>query len=186
MALVVQVVIAARVPGTPHSVTTGLLRGSSLPGRIIRVFSFFTIQSNVLSGMVSAQLAIRPDRDGPGWRALRLAALTGITVTGIVYSAVLADVHEPHGAAETMVNTIVHYVVPIMMVAGWLLFGPRPRVDRATVLQRAAVPAALDRLHRRSRRGLAVVPVPVRRRDGARLRRRRAATGCSCSSCWRS
>lgn len=133
-ALVVQAVVAVRAPGAPHSVTTGLLRGTSLPGRIIRVFSFFTIQSNVLSGLVSAQLAVRPDRDGWSWRALRLAALTGITVTGIVYSAVLADVHEPHGAAESTVNTIVHYVVPIMMVLGWLLFGPRRRIDRSTVL----------------------------------------------------
>ena len=82
--LSMQIVIAARVPGSPHDVGTGLLRGSSLPGRIIRVFSFFTVQSNLLSGIVSAQLAARPDRDGPVWRVFRLAALFGITVTGII------------------------------------------------------------------------------------------------------
>ncbi len=133
-AVAVQIVIAARVPGTPPDMTAGLLRGSSLPGRIIRVLSFFTIQSNLLCGIVSAQLSVRPDRDGRAWRAVRLAALYGITVTGIVYSTVLAAIHEPHGAAETGVNVIVHYVVPIMMVAGWLAFGPRPRIDMRTVL----------------------------------------------------
>ncbi len=97
------------------------------------MFSFFTILSNLLSGIVSAQLAGRPDRDGPGWRPLRLAALVGITVTGIVYSTVLAVVHQPNGAAEVTVNTIVHYVVPVMMVAGWLLFGPRPRIGRRAI-----------------------------------------------------
>ena len=99
------------------------------------MFSFFTIQSNLLSGLVSGQLAVKPDRDGPVWRAVRLASLFGITVTGIGYSAVLADIHEPHGFAETFVNDIVHYIVPVMMVVGWLAFGPRPRIDRSTVLR---------------------------------------------------
>ena len=104
VALALQIVIAAHVPGSPHDVGTGLLRGSSLPGRIIRVFSFFTVQSNLLSGIVSAQLAARRDRDGPVWRAFRLAALLGITVTGIVYSTVLAQIHEPNGFSETLVT----------------------------------------------------------------------------------
>ena len=134
VAIVLQLIVAARVSGTPHQVSTGLLRGSSLAGRFIRVLSFFTIQSNILCGVVAAQLAVRPDRDGPAWRALRLAALCGIAVTGIVYSAVLADIHEPDGAVETTVNTIVHYVVPVMMVLGWVAFGPRPRIERRTVL----------------------------------------------------
>lgn len=133
VAIVMQIVIAVRVSGTPHDVSTGLLRGSSVAGRIIRVFSFFTILSNLLSGVVSAQLAVQPDRDGAAWRALRLAALFGITVTGIIYSTVLAAVHEPSGAAETAVNVIVHYIVPVMMVTGWLAFGPRPRIDKLAV-----------------------------------------------------
>lgn len=133
-AVVVQIVVAVRVSGTPQGTSVGLLRGTSTAGRIIRVLSFFTIQSNLLSGLVSAQLAIRPDRDGTAWRSLRLAALLGITVTGIVYSSVLAKISEPSGAAETFVNDLVHYVVPVMMILGWLAFGPRPRITRRTIL----------------------------------------------------
>lgn len=140
VAVVVQIVIAVRVGGSPHDTTAGLLRGSSTPGRIIRVLSFFTIQSNLLSGLVSTQLALRPDRDGGGWRAVRLASLFGITVTGIVYSTVLAKIHEPNDVAETFVNTIVHYVVPVMMILGWVLFGPRPRVERVTVVRSLLFP----------------------------------------------
>jgi hypothetical protein len=132
-AVVLQIIIAVRVPGSPPDVSVGVLRGSSLAGRIIRVLSFFTIQSNLLAGLVSAQLAARRDRDGPAWRVLRLAALVGITVTGIIYSTVLAAVHEPNGAAEAAVNTVVHYLVPVMAVVGWLAFGPRPRIDVRTV-----------------------------------------------------
>lgn len=141
-AVVVQVVIALKVSGSPHDVSTGLLRGSSAPGRVIRVLSFFTIQSNLLSGIVSALLAVRPDRDGPVFRPLRLAALFGITVTGIVYSTVLAKIHEPNGAAETFVNDLVHYVIPVMMVLGWLLFGPRPRIDARTAVSSLVFPLA--------------------------------------------
>ena len=132
-AVAVQLVIAVKVTGTPHEVSTGLLRGSSTAGRVIRVLSFFTIQSNLLSGLVSALLAIKPNRDGPAFRPLRLAALLGITVTGIVYSTVLAKIHEPHGTAETFVNDLVHYLIPAMMVLGWLAFGPRPRIDRRCI-----------------------------------------------------
>lgn len=128
-AVVLQIVIAVRISGTPPDVSVGVVRGSSLIGRIIRVLSFFTIQSNLLAGIVSARLVMRPDQGGPVWRPLRLAALVGITVTGIVYSTVLAAVHQPSGAAETAVNTIVHYVVPVLMVLGRIVFGPRPRVD---------------------------------------------------------
>ncbi|MGI9004902.1 MAG: Pr6Pr family membrane protein [Streptosporangiaceae bacterium] len=133
IAIVAQIAIAIRVSGTPPDVTAGVLRGSSLAGRIIRVLSFFTIQSNLLSGIVSAQLAARPGRDGPAWRAVRLAALLGITVTGIVYSTVLAAIHQPHGATETLLNIVVHYLVPAGMVIGWLVFGPRPRITGRTV-----------------------------------------------------
>ena len=140
-ALSAQLVIAVRVSGTPHDTSVGVLRGSSLLGRIIRVLSFFTIQSNLLSGIVSAQLAWRPDRDGRAWRGLRLAALLGITVTGIVYSTVLAGIHQPNGSAETFVNDLVHYVIPTLMVLGWLIFGPRPRIDPATLGRSLLFPA---------------------------------------------
>lgn len=135
VALVVQLWIAIRVAGRPRAHAVGTLAGTVLANRILRVLSFFTVQSNILSGVVSAQLAMKPDRDGPWWRAVRLAALFGITVTGIVYSTVLARIHEPHGWQETGTNTLVHYVVPIMMVLGWLSFGPRPRIERRTTLR---------------------------------------------------
>jgi hypothetical protein len=98
------------------------------------VASFFTIQSNILIGLTSAQLAIRPDRDGALWRVVRVAGLVGITVTGIVYSTVLARIHEPSGWEQTSTNAVFHYAVPIGAVLGWLLFGPRPRIERSTVL----------------------------------------------------
>ena len=132
-AMLVQLWIAVRVSATPPGHAVGTLAGTPMGNRILRVLSFFTIQSNIVSGVTAAQLARNPDRDGPVWRAVRLAALLGITVTGIVYSTVLAKVHEPHGWQQTSTNDVFHYIVPIMMVLGWLLFGPRPRIEVRTI-----------------------------------------------------
>jgi uncharacterized membrane protein len=128
LALVVQVIIAVQAPGSPPSHGVGQVAGAALITRLIRIISFFTIESNILSAIVSAQLARNPNRDGPVWRVVRLATLFGITVTGIVYSTVLARMHEPHGWEQTFTNTVFHYIVPIAMVLGWLAFGPRPRI----------------------------------------------------------
>ena len=139
-ALIVQIDIAVQAPGTPPGHAVGTLAGAHLAGRLLRVASFFTIQSNVLVGLTAAQLAFRPHRDGPVWRVLRIDALIGITVTGVVYSTVLARIHEPKGWQQTSTNAAFHYIVPILAVVGWLLFGPRPRIDRATVLRSLAWP----------------------------------------------
>ena len=140
--LAVQIGIAVHVPGFPPNVEPGVLRGASLGGRIVRVFSFFTIESNMLCGVVSALLATKPDGDSPVFRILRLDALFGITVTGIVYATVLAPIHEPKGWAEISSNTVFHYVVPIMTVVGWLLFGPRPRITAGVVYRSLLWPVA--------------------------------------------
>ncbi len=133
LAILVQVWIAIRVSATPQGHAVGTLRGTPTANRVLRVLSFFTIQSNILSGVTSAQLARNPNRDGRAWRAVRLASLFGITVTGIVYGTVLAKIHDPHGWQETTTNTLFHYIVPIMMVVAWLLFGPRRRIEGRTI-----------------------------------------------------
>lgn len=140
LAMVVQIALALRATGPAPEVWTGYLRGTHAFGRVVRVLSFFTIQSNLLCGFVALTLTLDPRRDGPIWRAVRLASLFGIAVTGIIYSAILADTHQPSGFAEILVNTIVHYIVPIAVVLGWFLFGPRPRIERRTVVLSLAFP----------------------------------------------
>ena len=131
--LVVQAVIAVRASGHPPAHLVGTLAGTGVGGRLVRVLSFFTIQSNILVGVTSTQLAMNPRRDGAVWRVLRVDALIGIAVTGIVYATVLARMHEPKGWEQVSTNIAFHYVVPVGAVVGWLLFGPRPRL-RGTVV----------------------------------------------------
>jgi hypothetical protein len=133
-ALSLQVIIALNAPGAPPAHAVGTLAGAPLAGRLLRVASFFTIQSNVLVMLTCAQLAREPTRDGRVWRVLRLDALVGIAVTGIVYATVLARIHEPKGWEQIISNAVFHYGAPIAAVVGWLVLGPRPRIDRRVLL----------------------------------------------------
>jgi len=95
--------------------------------RLVRLLSFFTIQSNIIVTVVAVTLVVRPDRDGPRWRIARLAALVCITVTGIVYVTVLRGLVELTPAGR-VADIGLHYLTPLLVVIGWLLFGPRPRI----------------------------------------------------------
>jgi hypothetical protein len=108
--------------------------------RVIRFFSYFTIESNLLVAVTSSMLAVRPNRDGLLFRVLRLDALLGIAVTGVVYAVLLAPQHDPHGI-NAVTNAGLHYVVPALSVVGWLVFGPRPRIDETTLLLALIWPA---------------------------------------------
>jgi hypothetical protein len=106
--------------------------GAPVLTRVIRFFSYFTIQSNVLVLALAVTLARAPDRDGDRWRVLRLDALLGITITGLVYAVVLAPTLHPEGLGW-WTNAGLHYVSPVATLALWLFAGPRPRVAGATV-----------------------------------------------------
>jgi hypothetical protein len=101
--------------------------GESLATRFVRLFSFFTIQSNLFVLGTSIALAVSIRRDGLLWRVLRFDALLGIIITGLVYETILAPLVHPEGWA--LAATIgFHYISPWATLVGWLVFGPRPRM----------------------------------------------------------
>ena len=110
-----------------------------LATRLGRLVSYFTIQSNVLVAVTSWQLAREPRRDGDGWRAVRLAAVVGITVTGLVHFVLLRPLLDLEGA-NWAADKLLHLVVPVLAVLVWLVAGPRPRVEWATVSSALAWP----------------------------------------------
>ena len=109
--------------------------------RVLRFFSYFTIQSNLL--VLAAVLPLTRDarHDGRGWRVLRLTSLLGITITGLVYVFVLGPALNPTGLGW-WTNAGLHYVAPVLALGSWLLLGPRPRVTGATVAWSMAWPLA--------------------------------------------
>ncbi|TPW74187.1 Pr6Pr family membrane protein [Schumannella soli] len=103
--------------------------GSSIPlaVRFARLFSFFTILSNVLVliAAIGAALGrdVRPGA-GRGWRLLHLDALLSIVVTGSVFGLILAPGLQLRGEA-VVATALFHNVAPVLFALAWLLFGPR-------------------------------------------------------------
>src|SRR5688500_18537561 len=100
-----------------------------LGARLYRFFAYFTIQSNILVAVVSTVLARDPSLDRPAWRVVRVAALVGITVTGLVHFVLLRPLLDLTGA-DWVCDKLLHMVVPVLAVAAWAWAGPRPRVSR--------------------------------------------------------
>ncbi len=113
---------------------SGQTGGSTGVGvRLWRLFSYFTIESNLIVLATALVLAWRPAFDGRTWRVVRLDALLGILITGLVFAIVLAP--QVHLTGAALVATIgFHYISPWATLAAWLLFGPRPRITWGTVL----------------------------------------------------
>jgi uncharacterized membrane protein len=112
-----------------------------LVDRLLRYVAYFTIQSNVLVLVTTARLARDPLRDGRAWRVVRAAAISGITVTGLVHWFLLRRLLDLHGA-DYLADRMLHLVVPILAVLGWLVLGPRPRIDWGVCLRAAVWPLA--------------------------------------------
>jgi len=116
-------------------------RPPDLGVRLGRLVSYFTIQSNLLVAIAAITLARDPSYDGRWWRAVRLAGLVGITVTGLVHFVLLRPLIDLSGW-DWAADKLLHMVVPVLAVVGWLLFGPRPRVGLTEVRRAIAWPVA--------------------------------------------
>ncbi|WP_458685869.1 Pr6Pr family membrane protein [Nocardia tengchongensis] len=111
--------------------------GGSPIARALNVFAFFTVQSNLIVGVTSLLLAINQKRSSTAFAVFRLIGLVAITVTGLVYHVALSSLFRLDSWALAA-DQLLHTVVPVMTVAGWLAFGPRgltsARIVKLTVL----------------------------------------------------
>ena len=136
IALVLQLVLVVRGGQVLDEVTP-----PALGLRLARFVGYFTIQSNVLVAITAFTLAQDPARDGRTWRVLRLAAVVGIAVTGLVHFVLLRPLLDLNGA-DWAADKLLHMVVPVLALVGWAVFGPRPRVDRTAITGALAWPVA--------------------------------------------
>jgi hypothetical protein len=67
--------------------------------------------------------------------------MTGIIVTGLVHWFLLRPLLHLHGA-DLVADKLLHLVVPLLALVGWLVFGPRPVMTRGSSLQGTAWPLA--------------------------------------------
>jgi hypothetical protein len=132
LGLVVQLVATARL----HS---GFF--DSRAGRVVNMFCFFTIQSNIIVLVTCALLAAGSARRSIWFWALRLDGVVCIEVTFVVFHVALADLHDLQGLAK-VADFLLHTASPLLCVIGWLVFGPRGRTSWRTVRLAAIFPVA--------------------------------------------
>jgi|SRR6478672_3386301 len=102
----------------------------ALGTRLVRFFSYFTIESNIFVFVVALLLAVGAATATARFAIGHLDAILGITITGLVFSVILA----PDGAVVDFSSVLLHYVSPPLMLLAWLAVGPwRPVTRRAIV-----------------------------------------------------
>jgi hypothetical protein len=99
----------------------------------VNFFSFFTIESNVLTVavfLIGAILLIRSGGPDPLWFGVGRAAVTAyMATTGIVYNTLLRGIEVSEGATLGWSNEILHVIGPILVVVDWLFAPGRRRLD---------------------------------------------------------
>jgi len=119
----------ARLQGHPHF---------GGPGNF---FSFFTIQSNILAAAMFVSVAlVRRNERSLAFDAFRTAATFYITITGVVFAALLSGLQEQLGTHNTFANSVVHYAIPAAAALDWLADPPRHRFTAKLALAWLAYP----------------------------------------------
>ncbi len=93
-------------------------------------FSYFTNLSNIFAAVVllvgGYRVLIRK-RPSEADDVTRGTATIAMAVVGLVFGALLAG--EDLGSMVPWVNFVVHYLMPVVMVADWLFQPPRARLE---------------------------------------------------------
>lgn len=92
----------------------------------VNFFSFFTIQSNIIAAVVLLWGALRDQSQPTPNRVdlIRGAAVTYMTITGVVYGLLLSDLQEQLQTTVPWVDVVLHRIIPLVMVFDWLVDPP--------------------------------------------------------------
>lgn len=101
---------------------------------IVNFFSYFTIDSNVLAGVAAAVgsvvlLGAKAEREPTWLTTLRLAAVTYMTVTLVVYNTLLRGLEVAPGVTVGWSNEILHVAAPVLVLIDWLFAPGRTRLE---------------------------------------------------------
>lgn len=124
------IIILSAIAGTVMSV---LSTGEFMNGR--SVFMYFTIQSNIALAAVSligAVILIGNKNAGNAWFVVKLVATVSITLTGVVFCAVLAPTLKE--GAWSAANILTHVIVPVVSVIDYYVICAYGNLSRKHVI----------------------------------------------------
>jgi hypothetical protein len=89
----------------------------------VNYFSYFTIDSNLIAtGVLIAGAATRDRPATPALDLVRGGAVVYMSITGIVFTLLLSNTDVD--TAIPWVNSVVHELMPLVMLADWLITPP--------------------------------------------------------------
>ena len=127
---------------TLYTVGFLLVRGWGPGFRVSNFLSYFTIQSNVIGGVVlvlAAVNALRGRAESPAFALVRGASVLYLATTGVVFEVLLSGLD---GVSHDWTNFVLHQLLPVVMVADWLLNPPPARIAVTSALWWLAYPFA--------------------------------------------
>lgn len=125
------VVAACRVIFAGLTVVAIVVQLASLAGKgtlnPVNYFSYFTIDSNLIATGVLIAGAINRNRAStPRLDLVRGGAVVYMSITGIVFTLLLSNTDVD--TAIPWVNSVVHELMPLVMLADWLITPPAARL----------------------------------------------------------
>ncbi|HEY6469776.1 MAG TPA: Pr6Pr family membrane protein [Candidatus Dormibacteraeota bacterium] len=94
----------------------------------VSYFSYFTIDSNLIAAGVLIAGAVRWNRPTTtAFDLIRGAAVVYMSITGIVFTLLLSNTDVD--TAIRWVNTVVHELMPLVLLADWLVTPPSSRLS---------------------------------------------------------
>jgi hypothetical protein len=108
---------------------------------VLNFFSYFTNLSNLIAALVLLLCAINASSINSRSMALaRYMSVVNMTVVGLVFSLLLRDVDL--GALLPWINFVLHYVMPVVVVADWLLSPPLVKLRSKDTLLALVFPSS--------------------------------------------
>lgn len=113
------------------SINLALANGKTVGDGIISYFGYFTVLTNLFVALAATlPLIANGSRLGNYFSkpVVLGSATTSILMVAITYHFLLRNVWQPQGL-QLIADIVMHYVVPVLTLAYWLIFSPRSNLS---------------------------------------------------------
>ena len=105
----------------------------------VNFFSFFTVISNILASSYLIYFGITNNYSVPS-QVFRGVVTLYMLMTGAIFALLLSGLENVRLTAVPWDNTVLHYIMPIVVVLDWLLLPPKKPLKRSVILLWITVP----------------------------------------------
>jgi hypothetical protein len=105
----------------------------------VNFFSFLTVISNILASSYLIYFGITNNYSVPS-QVFRGVVTLYMLMTGVIFALLLSGLENVRLTAVPWNNTVLHYIMPIVIVLDWLLLPPKKPLKRSVILLWITVP----------------------------------------------